>query len=377
LVGPFGSYLLFYGIFATTAFVLAKAVTGSLLFAATLLYLFAFGTQLDYLFTYGNTIALYLVLTYIAVNFSLAALIVSGRATGWGWRAGFVITLTISALSNEMWINYATAMIVAGAFGAVWAYHHRQNEWATRSRFLTIATLCVLGVYLAVRLRVAGQYLKPAAEEELVITYHHPSLLIDDLINNFFSYMYMTLSNYLPSFVSGSISLTYLGDDTILKEQHGYYPDYQQLVIMQHLFFWRFCAGVLVTLFLGFSGWALLTAWRRPSFPCAIISVLALMMLMGFATHLAVKRRPYNSVAALPYKCLISITAWTVLIAYLVTLAWQHLAARRSRYLMLGGVWTCVIVAALTRPLMQVRLLAHVGLQGFGDPLSQLLNWFR
>jgi hypothetical protein len=64
------------------SFSLAVVVTGSLLFAATVGYMFAFGTQLNYVFGFGNLIALDLVLSYIAVNFSIAVLLRKAGSAG-------------------------------------------------------------------------------------------------------------------------------------------------------------------------------------------------------------------------------------------------------------------------------------------------------
>jgi hypothetical protein len=376
-LGGLGSYLLFSSLFAGVSFVLGLAVSRSILFAATLAYMFAFGTQLNYVYTYGNTTALYLVLTYAAVNFTIAALILQERIGGPLASAGFVASLVVLAVSNEMWLNYATAMIAVTAFGLAWAARHREGETLARSGFLFAATVLVLIAYLLVRLRLVHQYLAPGAEEELLVTYEHKILFVEDAVANLFTLLYLTLSNYLPAFVTSSSALTYLDKAAILAEQHGYDQKQQHLIILNHLFLWRFYAGVLATLFLGSAGWAVVAAWRSPSVRPAVIAGLCLMVLAGFSTHLSIKMRPYNIVPALPYKALMSISAFTVLVTYMTTLAWRGFRSPLSRGAVVGGVWASVLLAALTRPAMQARLLSEVGLVGLGDPLGQLLQWLR
>jgi hypothetical protein len=85
--------------------------------------------------------------------------------------------------------------------------------------------------------------------------------------------------------------------------------------------------------------------------------------------------RPYNSVPGLPYKATISIAALTVLIAYLTMLCGQRLRSRRFYYGIIACVWGTVSIAAITRPGMQRRLLAEVGLVGLRDPFGQILDW--
>lgn len=375
--GPVGSYLFFSGLFVGVSFVMAAVVTRSLVFAATMAFMFGFGTQLDYVLTYGNLTALYLVLSYIAINFALAVLMIQGRISIASGLIAFTLSLVVVAVSNEMWINYATAMIAASAFGTIWARHLGDYTLVRRSATILTATTAVLLLYLVVRLRLVNQYLKPGAEEELLFAYGSVVLFIEDAIVNFFTLMYTTLDNYLPSFVSSSNSLTYLGSKAILAEQHGYDAANQQFVVLSHLYLWRFYAGVLVTIFLGFTGWVLIRAWQAKSIGAAAAAALALMILAGFATHLSIKMRPYNSVPALPYKAIISISAWTILVAYLTTCSAARLRTARARYSLVAAVWLCVFLAALTRPEMQNRLLSEVGLVGRGDPLGQLLNWFR
>ena len=377
LVSPKFSYLFFSSLLVVVAYVAARLLTAPITLAATMAFMFAFGTQLDYLFTFGNLIALYLVLTYIAINFAITLRLLQGPRPNGYWRAGFIGTLVVVALSNEMWLNYATGLLVATGFGMIWAHRHSLTRYFDECRIIFFSLAAVLGVYLAIRLQFVGQYLAPGAEEELLVTYHSGWLFFDDLTANFFTLLYMVLNNYLPSFVSSSNSLTFLDKAYILGEQHGYDAAEQHLLLASHLFLWRFYAGALVTVFLGLAGWAIARAWRSPSPRAALIAVLTLMVLAGFPTHLAIKMRPYNSVPALPYKAIVSITAFTVLIAYATELFVQQVKRVWARRAVVAAVWSCVLLASLTRPLMQARLLAEVGLAGAGDPLGSILRWFH
>jgi len=70
-----------------------------------------------------------------------------------------------------MWLNYAIPLIIrTRLLFAVWGYHHGQPKVAKRAVRLSTIALLILGSYLLLRLRTAGQYCKPVAEEELVLT---------------------------------------------------------------------------------------------------------------------------------------------------------------------------------------------------------------
>jgi hypothetical protein len=376
-LGPVGSYLLFSSLFISTSFVLARIVSRSLEFAATLAFLFAFGTQLNYAYTYGGLTLLYLVLTYAGINFAIGFLLISGRISGWRWQLGFAASLCLVALSSEFWINYAVAVIVATGFGVAWAWRHGQRHLRSSMLIVLATTTTVLAAYLTVRLRVPGQFVAPGGEEELAIFYQHRILLAEDLIVNFFTYLYMVLTNYLPSFVTSSSSLTYLGPDVIVAEQRGYDAPHQALVVMSHLFLWRFYAGIVATLFIGFLGYAGARAWRTPSIPPALITALALMVIAGFSTHLLIKMRPYMSVPALGYKAVISTAFWTILLTYLTTGFRNVVDSSRVHVTLVGCVWLSAFLAALTLPGMQARTLAEVGLSGLRDPLGDMLQWLK
>ena len=377
LLGGTGNFILFYNLFLVTVFTCGLLLTRSIAFGAIMAFMFAFGTQLDYLFTYGNLIALYLVLTYVAVNFTSLILYLQSGATKLRYLGLFAGSLVVTALSNEMWINYATGLVCATAFGILWSRRHLKFDLAARCSQVLFVIAAVLAAYLAVRMRVARQYVTAGAEEELLVTYRQWSLVIDDLIANFFTLLYMSISNYLPSFVTSSITLSILAPAEIKASQNGYHSAYQHLIVMNHLFLWRFHAGVLVTLFLGGLVWALRRSWswQTGNVKAAIVVALGLMVLGGFSTHLLIKMRPYNSAPLLPYKVIMSVSAWTVLVAYVTWIASE--AFPRWRGWIIGGLLATVLMAAFTRPAMHSSMMAQTGLSGYADPLPRLLRLWR
>jgi hypothetical protein len=375
--GPVASYLLFSSIFIVTSFVLSLVVTRSLLFAAVVSYMFAFGTQLNYAYTYGSLIPLYLVQTYCALNLAVVALMLSGRISGKYGSIAFILSLSLVALASEWWLNYAAAIFTAACFGLAWARHHHNRNVFVVCRFIVVSTVLVGVGYLIIRLQFPGQFTTRGEEEELMFSYSRAVLMVEDFITNYFTFLYMSLNNYLPSFVSASNSLVYIGPERIIAEQNGYHQQYEGLVLMSHIFMWRFYAGIAATLFAAGLAWVSFTAWRERAPWPAIVVALMLMVAAGFATHLFIKMRPYNSVPALSYKVTISVAASTLLISYLLLIGTERIKSATVRRCLVLSVLACVFAAALTRPGMQAQLLKQVGLVGLRDPMGQIVRLVR
>lgn len=376
-LGALSSYLLFSCAFIIASFVLSLIVTRSLLFAAVLSYMFAFGTQLNYVYTYGSLIPLYLVQTYCALNLSIVALMLSERIRETYGGLAFVFSLCLVALASEWWLNYAVALVVAAIFGLVWGLRHGRRHIFSVCRLVIVSTVAVGGCYLAIRLQYPGQFTTRGEEEELLFSYSNLVLMGEDFITNYFTFLYMSLDNYLPSFMSASNSLVYLGPEKIIAEQNGYHPQYQSLVLMSHIFMWRFYAGIAATVFAGCLLWVAKVAWRHRTPQAAIVVALLLMVATGFATHLFIKMRPYNSVPGLSYKVTISVAALTVLLAYLMMISRERIKTAVVHRCVVGSVLACVFLAALTRPGMQAQLLKEVDLRGLRDPMAQIMHLKR
>lgn len=369
--GGAANFAIFYSIFLATVYLYSFNLTKSTLFSVITTFLFAFGTQLDYTFTYGNLIALYIVLTYAVISFCELVRYLNSPRDNWRAFSFYGLATALVAVSNEMWLNYATGLFCALVFGIVWARRHDRADLSRRCQIALATLLAILAAYLVIRMRVASQYVQPGAEEELVVTYRHWSLFVDDVITNFFTLLYMSLSNYLPAFLSGSNSLNSLQPAEIIASQHGYHAQYENLVVMSHLYLWRFHAGVLVALFFVALVWMAHRSWRTEDIVPAIIVALALMVVGGFSTHLSIKMRPYNSTPSLPYKVIMSVSAWTVLIGYV---AWQvaELKAEWTRKWIAIGICFVAFSAAITRPGMHAAFLAQTGLAGYADPMPKL-----
>jgi hypothetical protein len=376
---PFGVYVFTSSLLIVTGYACSWVVFRSRTFCATFGLLIALGTQLSYALTLGNLLALYVLLSYISVNLTCAACLVRTRerASALLLKVGFVLTLVIVAIGNEMWLNYAVPLILGAAFTVAWALRHRAAAVARGARFVAAGAAIVLAAYLSIRLHSVGQYLTPSAEEELVLTYSSVVMIAEDIATNFFTLLYMALSNYLPSFLFFSTSYTVWGEGAIIEQQHGYHPEKLHLVVASHLFLWRFGAGVLAAVFVWLVVRWLRQSWRAVDAHYLILVLLAIGVLTGFSTHLLIKMRPYNSTPMLTYKAMFSVFSFTLLLSYAVMRARGWFTSIVRYRLAIAGFWAVIVIAAITRPMAMNAGLSAVGLTGHGNPISKILTWVR
>jgi hypothetical protein len=375
VLSPLGVYLLLSSLLVVTSFVTSWLVFRSLVFSGTLAFALGFGTHFAYGLAMGFVFGLYLFLSYVCLNLLFAARLVTAQTMRPGLVAAFALSLAVVAVSVEWWLNYAAVLLAGSGFFWLWAKRHGLRRYTAAPAVIFVVAAAVLLLYLSVRLPLAREYVRPGGEEELISTYRSWILGAEDLVANFFTLIYMAVSNYLPIF--GSISQTYIGDAAIAAEQHGYHTAMGHLVVTNHVFLWRFYAGAVVAFFVVFGVGRIRRALRAPNIADAVLAVLFLAVVVGCGTHLVIKYRPYLSVPALSYKPTVSIFFVTVMVAYLAVLArnwFDRIAAYRTA---LGALWLVILIGALVRPAALNQMLQHVGVPSYGDPLRQLLQLTR
>lgn len=378
IFSPLANYVFVSSLLIVTTYFCSWKILRSLVFSSTLAILLALGTQLSYALTIGNILALYILLAYITLNMTSAIIILQKKFISKTDCLFFALTLLICAIGNEMWINYEIPLILSLGFIALWANHHNLHALKKNANLVNLISITILLVYLTIRLFWAKQYLKPGAEEELILTHHSPFLMIDDFITNFFTLLYMSLSNYLPSFLFFSNSSTYVGEAGIIAGQNGYLADKMNLAVASYLLQWRFYAGIFTVPFFMF-GWKWFrAAWSdKTNFRALVLFILFIGVITGFATHLLIKMRIYNTTPMLTYKAMFSTFSFTLMIAYVVMIARDHFRNVLIWRRMIVGVWLFILLAAITRPAAMNAGLLAVDCNGYSDPGKQLVHLFK
>jgi len=373
---PFLVLIFISSMLVVVTYFCAQSVSRSNIFSITMGLISGFGTQLLYAYSIPNLFAVYFFLSYFILSLTALYLLVTRRDKFAQRLALFACSLVFVALGWEQWVNYALWVLLAGIFIAIWNHRHKGPLVFRHISSAMLVTAILLTVYLSVRFSSIQEYAHAGSEEELIFTYPTIMMMVDDFISSFFTFIYTAFSSFFPTFLVTSNTIQSFGFDAIVAEQNGYHEAYQHLVPMHHLFFWRYYAGIVATLFLLFFWQSSIRAWKEPDVHHLLIVLIALMILLGFTPHLLIKYRPYLSVPALPYKATISVFGVSLLIAYMLVKARTWVKNVNMYYCVVWSVWGLIIYEAFSRPKMLSTLLGHVGLVGKTDPAAVLFNFW-
>ncbi len=374
LLTPRGAFLFLNALVVFVSFWTSWFACRRLIFTCTFTLCMAFGTQLHYSYALSGTVVLYLQIIYVEINLLCLYHILFGSAQQGKWRVGFLISLVLFAFGFDTWYNYFLYLWLAGAFLFFYSWRHGESWRCHRLLFVLGSATIIACIHLPIKLSYSPQHFKPGCEDELILGYHSPALFIEDFLSNCISYTYISLMNYAPPFMLASNASFSLGSAGILHEQHGYHSEMSQLVVMHYLFLWYFYAGIVFAVFLFFLGRSLFQALSKGSKESLCLSLMLLGIATGSATHLLIKYRPYMSVPSLSYKCMPSILATTILLAYLLD---RFQARIRMRWLALSCaclVWSLVLYGGLARPRFLSHLNMQVGLGTYPDPMKKIFR---
>ncbi|MDX2053225.1 MAG: hypothetical protein SFV15_12580 [Polyangiaceae bacterium] len=376
LVGAKVSYLCWSLANVVSVFVCSWVAFRSAVFTVTATICMAFGSQFDYALVNSGCASLLPMSIWLQLNLLSLVLLWRHPARS-SVRILYASSLVLLALAFETWLDYLAALTTALA----WAFVvHRSRLHAAHLaglRFVAIATSAITLSYLVLKVALGGaqEHLRPGQEAELVVGYFRTLPLgkaavitLEDLLSNLVTYLYVSLTNYLPPFLLASNSLIDLGRDTIIAQQFGYHAEYQKLTYAHHLFLWYFQAGAVAALFAQF----LRRAFRRahgsyPSVDQVVPLFCSLMVLFGASTHMLIKYRPYLSVPLLSYKCFIGVMGTTLLLSWVLSKLPERFGVRRGNTLVAAG-WLGIVAAGLLRPAWLGELAKHVGLGSIPPP---------
>ncbi len=351
----------------------------SWVFSSTLAVCMGFGTQFNYSYVDNGGHLWILYTLYLIVNlYFLHALATRPAEARWP-RVGFVLSLIAFALCWEQWLDYLVFLFAGCAFLYLVCRRHAdvRGRYAGRIGFVALTALLVAAGYLAVKLPYSGEHFEPGHESDTIFTYPSVVMAVEDFISNLFTYPYMALTNYVPSWFVASNSLYRYGAEGVLREQHGYHVQRAELVRYHHIFYWYYYAGAMFLAFAWCFAGAMKRCWARPSYRSVLVLVFLALILSGFATHSIIKFRPYLSVPLLAYKCMISTVAVALLLGYALDRAARRFRRRGVHLLGVVAVWAVILYGAVDRFPLHNHFSQTAGLGAFPDPTPALRSLVR
>jgi hypothetical protein len=289
------------------------------------------------------------------------------------WTIAFAVSLIVTALSYETWLDFMIFSWVAGALFGAMLWRQKNQLWLRRLAAVVAVITATGAVYVFIKItRGYGQH--PGMETDVVFNYPYLAPAVEDVISNHFMNLYMALTNFLPPMLVTSTAFFQLGGDKLVELQHGYHAPFAYLVPMQALFMWRYFAGVAVAVFT-FCCWkAIRRAWIAPSPDRIALVVFLLLIAIGAPTHTFIKARPLNSMAVQAYHVWLPILGVSLSISMLLMLAWTHTRSRWQSAAIVAAAWAVIFYGALARPEMISHQAAQSGLgvRIYPNPLATL-----
>ncbi len=256
-------FLLFLGGLVVISYVLSWFALRSRIFSCTLAICMGFGTQFNYSYVHNGGHLWIIFTAYLLINLYFLHALATRPPESRTPKIGFVVSLIVFALCWEQWLDYVVFLMAACGFFYLLCRRDPgvRARYLGRIKFVACTTVLVVGGYLAVKIPYAGEHFTPGHESDTVFTYSSVIMAIDDVISTLFTYSYIALTNFCPSWFNASNSLYHVGAERIAQEQFEYHAEKGDLVLMHHLFFWQFYAGAVVFGF-GLLSWrSLRKAW--------------------------------------------------------------------------------------------------------------------
>jgi hypothetical protein len=380
-IGAANLWYLVHALLLLVSFFASWAVLRSRVFTYSLCICLAFGTQLYHTYIVAGSLFLPLLLAVFEIVLLCGYRVLCDKAHPLGWRVAFGVAAIIGILLGGVWwLDFFVCLVLASVFLGMYLWRTGRRQEMSRLVFIA-ATITVLScLYVYVKLSyVPPIRIEPGAEEDVIFNYPSIVPMAEDMLSNVFTYLYLTVSNFLPPFLVTSNSLSAMGSEGLSELQLSYNPKYARLIPMQHVFLWRFYAGA----WLAACGYLLLKmilrAWRRGAVQDAALGFLMVMSFVPSATHVFIKARPYMSMPALTYKAIIGILGLSLLVSFVLMLARRGWPRLRST-LLVACVWGVIVLGGLTRPVYLSQMSIAVGVGGAGpgpDPLAVLRDIVR
>jgi hypothetical protein len=379
LLSPIASYLLLSSLAIVAVFWATWFALRSQLFSFTVGLCVVFSPFNYAVYSVSGCIVNYLLITFFALTALAHLKLVETGGLHLKWVLLSTVGLICLALSYEAWIAYGIYILLMAPF-VLALLRQRNRVDAIRSLLFVVAqTLTALLAYVFIRSRYPVTF-RYGTEADLITHYRSFAPALDDFISNYFTFFYLTLCQLLPPGFGFSATLR-AAKGPLTPAQVGslmgpYHEQYQFLVYPHYLYFWRYAAGVTLTLFLIGVWMAGRRALIQGDLTAAGVVLLAGIVLTSSPGHLLIKFRPYNAAPFLGYKVALSIVALYALFSLLLLrLAEAHRARPRMVVAIVVAAWGYVVYLGLSWPRILSALSAQTGLGTYPDPLRALRHW--
>lgn len=368
-----GVWYLNQAILMVTAFFLSWKVFKSDIFSYTLAICLGFGTHFYNAFQYSSIASLYLLQTLFILLLYLAYEYIRREKGNLGYLYALIPVLLFTAIFYEGWLDFFSAVWATSIFLFFYFRNKKQNQYIKRLSTVFIIFNLVAALYIYLKFTYVG-FSHSTGESAVVFSYSRSYAwrAVEDMISNYFTQLYMTLTNFFPPAFVTSNALYQYSDD--LQERSN-------LILRHYTFFWRYAAGILSTLFFVFFFKVVKRLFKEKPFSALFpLTLFMIMVMVNSPTHTMIQFRPMKSMPVLGYYIHQGILGISLCIAYLFYLFKLKSENKRIVRLVFIGVVLIILWGSVRRPNYLWHMIKMVGLerQGpFPNPYYTILENIR
>ena len=373
LIGTAGVWYVYQATLLLTSFFLSWKVFRSPVFSYVLAICLGFGTHHYHAFQYSGITGFYLMhaLMLILLYLSYAFIRAEGRKL-W-YLVGIVPTLLLTAIYYEGWLDFFASVWLITIFLYFYFKHNKQNQYY-KSLFIIFAIFnVVFAAYFTISLTYT-EFAHDSGESALVLFYGKDFFwrAVDDLISNYFTNLYVTLTNFLPPALITSNALYQYSDQLAGQTPLTYY---------HYLFWWRYFAGAAAVLFYGFFIKQIKKAFSSELFSSAFPMVIfSIMVAVNGATHHIIQFLPVRSMPVFGYYVQQGVLGFSLLIAYGLHLFVKNTQNKSRAAIVVALVIGMILWSSIRRPNYLWHMIEMVGIDHQGpypNPLNTLIITMR
>jgi len=360
IIGISSVWYLYQIILITTAFLLSWKVFHSSIFSYFLSICLGFGTHFYNAFQYSSIASLYLLQTLFILLLYFSYEFIRRESQNKRFLLALVPTLLVTAIFYEGWLDFFAAFWAVSLFLFFYFIKRNLHQYLKRLSIIFIIFNIVAGIYIYLKFTYLD-FAHATGESAVVFAYGTEYFwrAVEDLVSNYFFQTYMTLSNFLPRAFVTSNALYEYGLE-LQKEK--------ELVINHYVFFWRYLAGVSVTLFfIGLVKAIKNALHEKKDFIFLPLAIFMIMVAVNSPTHTIIQFRPMKAMPVLGYYVHQGILGFSLCIAYLLH-RYKQTAKNRNIVLAVSMIAISIILlGALRRPNYLLDMIKTVGIDHQGS----------
>lgn len=372
-IGTAGVWYVYQAILILTSFSLSWKVLRSPTFSYILAICLGFGTHHYHAFQYSGITGFYLMHALMLVLLYLSFAYIRSEGKQRWYIAGIIPTLLLTAIYYEGWLDFFASVWLITIFLFFYLRKMQRTQYL-RSLFVVFGIFnLVFAIYLTINLTYAP-FAHDSGESALVLFYGKDFAwrALDDLVSNYFTNLYATLTNFLPPGLITSNALYQYSDELAGRNPLTYF---------HYVFWWRYLAGAAAILFFGFFIRIIKKTFTSEVFSSAFPAVIfAIMVAVNGATHSIIQFLPMRSMPVFGYYVQQGVLGLSLLIAYGMHLFMKNTENKKKAAFVLLVVIGTIFWSSIRRPNYLWHMIEVVGIDHQGpypNPLNALIITIR